>query len=279
MRVTVHDSFESFRQQAGPLYEADPGRHSIPLTTMAASTSYEAGPKPVLVTVHGSEGVAGAYLRTPPFPAQVGALPAALAPLVVDVLREVDSDVDAVFGPEPEARAFAEAWATEGIAQIDVEMRQRRYELDDLVPPHGVPGQLRPFESADVSWLARWRAACAEEAGDSGAGASEAALRSFIAGGRVPVLWAVGDEPRSMAFVSRPLGGMSRIGQVYTPGEHRGHGYGSAVTAAAAVEAREMAADLVMLYADLANPVSNSIYRRLGFRPVEDVVVLKLHGR
>ena len=63
--------------------------------------------------------------------------------------------------------------------------------------------------------------------------------------------------------------GVSRIGPVYNPTDRRGHGYGSAVTAAAAAWALR-GADKVVLFIDLANPVSNVIYQRIGFRPVSD---------
>jgi len=34
----------------------------------------------------------------------------------------------------------------------------------------------------------------------------------------------------------------------------------------------------VVLFTDLANPTSNSIYQRLGYRPVHDRVILSLTG-
>jgi predicted GNAT family acetyltransferase len=52
----------------------------------------------------------------------------------------------------------------------------------------------------------------------------------------------------------------------------RGRGYGSAVTAAAADLARRSGVDDVVLFADLANPTSNKIYRRIGFDAVTDSV-------
>ena len=67
---------------------------------------------------------------------------------------------------------------------------------------------------------------------------------------------------------------MVRIGPVYTPPERRGRGYGSAATAAASQRLLEAGAEEVLLYTDLANPVSNSIYQRIGYRAVEDRVVL-----
>jgi predicted GNAT family acetyltransferase len=65
---------------------------------------------------------------------------------------------------------------------------------------------------------------------------------------------------------------MSRIGPVYTPPERRGHGYGSAVTAAASRWALDKRANHVLLFTDLANPVSNSIYQQIGYIPVADAL-------
>ncbi|MBA2473479.1 MAG: GNAT family N-acetyltransferase [Pseudonocardiales bacterium] len=62
------------------------------------------------------------------------------------------------------------------------------------------------------------------------------------------------------------------IGPVYTPPQYRGHGYGSAVTAAAAGWAQQALAKHVVLHTDLANQISNAIYPRIGFRPMHDAV-------
>jgi predicted GNAT family acetyltransferase len=69
-----------------------------------------------------------------------------------------------------------------------------------------------------------------------------------------------------------PAAGVSRIGPVFTPREQRGHGYGSAVTAAAVQLAHRSGTPDVVLFADLANPTSNAIYQRIGFEPVADSV-------
>jgi predicted GNAT family acetyltransferase len=66
-----------------------------------------------------------------------------------------------------------------------------------------------------------------------------------------------------------PAAGVSRIGPVYTPPAHRGHGYASAVTARAAFDILDSAA-VPVLYTDVSNPTSNKIYRAIGFRPVAD---------
>ncbi len=60
----------------------------------------------------------------------------------------------------------------------------------------------------------------------------------------------------------------------YTPPQQRGHGYGTAATAAVTRHAIETGAPEVLLFTDATNPVTNSIYRRLGYRPAEDRLIL-----
>jgi predicted GNAT family acetyltransferase len=86
------------------------------------------------------------------------------------------------------------------------------------------------------------------------------------------VLWDVDGTPVSMAMLRAPASGVSRIGPVFTPPDRRGHGYGSAVTAATADLAHRSGTADVVLLADLANPTSNAIYQRIGFEPVCDSV-------
>ena len=86
------------------------------------------------------------------------------------------------------------------------------------------------------------------------------------------MLWTLDDRPVSMAMLRAPAAGVSRIGPVYTPPASRERGFGSAVTAAAARLAHCSGIREVVLFADLANPVSNAIYRRIGFETVTDFV-------
>jgi predicted GNAT family acetyltransferase len=77
----------------------------------------------------------------------------------------------------------------------------------------------------------------------------------------------------SMACRRPVIDGSARIGPVYTPPEHRGHGYGSAVTAAATRSILDEGA-VPVLFTDLANPTSNKIYQELGYYPIAQRVTI-----
>ena len=62
-----------------------------------------------------------------------------------------------------------------------------------------------------------------------------------------------------------------RVGPVYTPPELRGRGFATAVTAEVTARALAAGRRFCFLFTDLANPTSNAIYQRIGYRPVCDV--------
>nr|WP_239028149.1 GNAT family N-acetyltransferase [Pseudonocardia acidicola] len=150
----------------------------------------------------------------------------------------------------------------------------RLFALGELTPPAAVAGTPREAVAADRALLTRWRAAFADEATHGWRGArtpAQVTAGAFALGYR-QVLWERAGEPVGLAVAGSAVAGASRIGPVYTPPAHRGRGYGSAVTAAAAAAALADGARHVVLFTDLANPVSNAIYPRIGFRPVLDAV-------
>jgi predicted GNAT family acetyltransferase len=75
---------------------------------------------------------------------------------------------------------------------------------------------------------------------------------------------------RSMAAVTAPALATSRVQYVYTPQEYRGRGYAEALVRGLT---RQILAEgyRPILFADLANPTSNSIYRRIGYAAMVEV--------
>ena len=66
---------------------------------------------------------------------------------------------------------------------------------------------------------------------------------------------------------------------VRTPPEERGRGFAGAVTSAVSRAALDAGAEQVLLFTDLANPTSNALYRRLGYRPLGDHAALAIDAR
>ncbi|MGH3697833.1 MAG: GNAT family N-acetyltransferase [Pseudonocardiaceae bacterium] len=279
MELRLHSDLAGFARLTGALYGADPVTHTVAITVTHQLLD---GTVPVedvraLLTVHAGASVAGAALRTHPWPLLVSGLPVPAAELAAATLAGHDPELDKVFGPRDPAEAFAVAWCAATGAATKTVMANRLFRLEELIPPARVPGQARLAGPGDQDLVARWQRAFAEEA-LPGQPASERKATERQSADRGMQLWTVHGTPVALARASPPACGMSRIGPVYTPAEHRGHGYGSAVTAAATRWALDAGAHHVVLFTDVANPVSNSIYPRLGYRLVHDAVQLAFVG-
>lgn len=157
--------------------------------------------------------------------------------------------------------------------------RTRLYRLAELTWPDPVPdGAPRTPAPHDVGQLTDWLEAFSMEVNEMPTADHAAAARDALSYGGL-TLWESGGTPVSMAGLTRQVAGMVRVGQVYTPPRLRGRGYASAVTAEVSRAALAAGAEEVLLFTDLANPVSNSIYQRIGYREVEDRVVLTFTER
>ena len=184
-------------------------------------------------------------------------------------------------GTLPAAREFCDELARLAGGRVEVREHTRLFELRDLVPPAVFPpGELRPASPDEVdlayAWFNVFHAEAAEQAGKVDAHSqveefSRDDMVRRIEGGRV-WLW---DDPAAGGVVhltgaSPPAFGVSRIGPVYTPKEHRGRGYASAAVAEVSRLILESGAR-ACLFTDQANPTSNKIYEALGYRAVVDM--------
>jgi GNAT superfamily N-acetyltransferase len=220
----------------------------------------------------GPEG--GAFMHTPPHPLLLTALSFTVAADLAGVLA--DRPLSGLNANPEGAGGFSARWRALTGGHSEVHLRQRLYRLGALAWPDPAPaGAPRLAGTADLPLLTRWLAAFAEEVHDIGGEDLAADARDRVGYGGV-LLWEAGGDPVGLAATSRQVARMTRVGPVYTPPELRGRGYASAATAAVTQRALDAGAEDVLLYTDVTNPVANSIYQRLGYRPVEDRVLLSL---
>jgi ribosomal protein S18 acetylase RimI-like enzyme len=266
----LYDDATDFGPVAHWVYRRNPVLFTIELTALR-TPRWPADQ--VLLSIADGDDV-GAALQMSGGTLLVSGLPPASAKEAAAALAPVRADLPAVRGTPSAAAAFSQAWAEVSGAYATASFRETLYRLDELSPPGGVVGAARLARDADDELLVGWLDAFFVEAfgAPSDASASRETLRSFAEAAGHMVLWTVNGAPVGMARVQAPAAGMSRIGPVYTPPECRGHGYGAAVTAAAVRQAAHRGARDVVLFADVANPVSNRLYRRLGFVPVVENV-------
>ena len=130
-------------------------------------------------------------------------------------------------------------------------------------PPHPPAGRLRLAERSERSLMIEWWKAFAAEA-DSLGGANAAGNVDAKYDHDGLLVWD-DDGPVSVVGINPPVGGVVRIGPVYTPPELRRRGYAGMAVAETSRRALADGARTCMLFTDLANPTSNKIYAEVGY--------------
>jgi len=223
--------------------------------------------------VRGKGSIVGCAYRTPPHQVGVTELPPAAVEPLVTSLRETYLNLPGVGGPEATATAFAESWTARFGGKYSLEHRQRLHSLTSVAFPSApAPGMLRPALEADVPVARAWMAGFIRDTGVRRLGADAAAR--LIEERRLH-FWVDG-EPRCMLGAVRETPNTTGIAAVYTPPPFRNCGYASIAVATLSGQLLDAGRRSCFLYTDLANPVSNAVYRRVGYAPVDDVVEITI---
>jgi predicted GNAT family acetyltransferase len=200
-------------------------------------------------------------------------LPEQAATSLAKALSDRGCHVTAVQGPAQAAHDLATAWAAHSGTRASVALAQRLYTLSTLNAPSPRPGEhARTAIHGDRDLLLTWYGAYMVEVGLPG-DPTRTTDNLLASGGAL--LWIVQDTPVAFAAHAPPAVGVARVFGVYTPPELRGHGYGSAVTAAV-TDKISQGGHQAALFTDLANPTSNAIYQRLGYQPVGDYTLYRV---
>jgi uncharacterized protein len=195
--------------------------------------------------------------------------PCVLDDLVARMAAEAPQ-MPGIMGDAATAAAFAGRWAERRATPVLPVEGQRIYRLNGVRQPPDVPGRLRRAGPEDREVVVGWMAGFLEETGMNLFRPEELFDRHVARG-----LWLwEADGPVSMAASSPPTAGMSRIGFVYTPPEHRRRGFAAACVAALSTRIAGDGLDCI-LNTQLQNPTSNAIYRRIGYEPAAELLIYR----
>jgi predicted GNAT family acetyltransferase len=171
------------------------------------------------------------------------------------------------------ARKFALKWSELSGPTFRVQMAQRIYQLSRVTNETRAAGRLREPNQSDEALLREWRAAFSIDAEGMDPGQAREAAALPLPHSRRLLLWEVEGTVVSMAGYSGPTPNGIRVAWVYTPPENRGKGFAGACVAALSQKLLEGGRKFCFLYTDLANPISNHVYQKIGYEPVTDATV------
>ncbi len=187
----------------------------------------------------------------------------------IEYVKENPLEVPGVIGPASIAECFSDEWQKVMDQRSKVSMRQKVYELREVYMPSMPDGQFRAASVDDIPLIAEWLQSFEEEALGKSQDVDIARAGRLVNMGSIFV-WDLEGKLVSMAMQSRPLAHSISIGGVYTPSEDRRKGYATALVAMLSQHLLDSGYEFVNLFTDLANPTSNSIYQKIGFKPVCD---------
>ncbi len=208
-----------------------------------------------------------ALIQTPPWPVIIDStLPvdAAVVQEAWELFRVAGRKVNAVNGPVAWAEALAAAQGRRIVDRMDLRVH-RLVGAPQL--PSRPPGAARSFRRDEIPLIQEWRRDFSAEIGEPGPTPSTTEAESLLGS---LLAWTVDARPVAMAARARPVLGGWSINSVFTPPVLRGRGYAGAVVHAVCAQVLAEGATYVVLNTDLANPISNHLYARIGFVPVCD---------
>ncbi len=268
LKVVVTRDPRMFARHAGGFLTSRPVEHNVLATVLATLERSEGESGPLFAWVEsGEHGEVSAALRTPPRCLLASTMSARSAQALMKLLA-VDPQLPGVNGPQPAASYLAAAWrhCTGGVVEPD--MSQGVYRLSHMNEPRHQPGgHARPARRDDRDLLVEWYGAFQHKVGDRGRDLESHVDRRLDNGELL--VW---EDGRVVCLVGAfpPVARVVRLAPVYTPVDSRRHGYAGALVAEVSRRALATDAEECMLYTDLSNPTSNSIYQSVGYRRSSD---------
>ena len=183
---------------------------------------------------------------------------------VTDALLAEGIDAPGVIGPSALARAFSDVWCYRRGTAASVRMELGLYGLVEVGLEPG-PGRLVQAAPGDSdlfwSWEQRFYNDCF---GEMPPFVTREGSDRLVAGGGI-YFWVVDGAKVSMAGASRSTASASMVNLVYTPPSNRRQGYATSLVSALSSRLLESGYRCCTLFTDLSNPVSNGIYRKIGY--------------
>jgi uncharacterized protein len=292
MHVKQFSNADEFAALVVPVLELAEAENNLPLGLISAVQAGEYRKrKPFFAVVcetptASPDSIVAIALRTPPFPVVVALTPGASNP---EAAQSLAAELHRVFGAEiggfnadsRVAGPYVEAWSELTGAEPAVHMKTRIYRCTAVRTPSAVAGVARPATSRDRGDVEKmftgfYHDAVPDEYDPERV--REFVERSLAAdpSQRGLLLWDVNGKVVSMAAYTGPTPHGIRISAVYTPPEHRRHGYASACVAELTRRLLRQGREFCFLFTDLSNSTSNKIYQEIGYESVSDHVYWKV---
>lgn len=234
----------------------------------------------VMATISDAKGIQLTAIMTPPHNITLYATDNIINPEAINCLIDglKDREIPGVTTEKNLAEYFAKEYALRKGITCNTTMSQRIYELTAVNPDIQKVDTVRLLNEKDIHFFPYWAEAFY-------AAGSYGQTEMSIPQEADPYLYRIASKkiyiledngiPVSMAGYTREMQTAIGVAFVYTPPYERGKGYATSIVAQISQLALDKGFTKCVLYTDLANPISNSIYQKIGYIPICDSLQLK----
>ena len=234
----------------------------------------------LMATISDAKGIQLTAIMTPPHNITLYATENKINIKIINCLIDglEEKEIPGVTTEKNLAEYFAREYTVRKGLTFQATMSQRIYELTSVNRDVKQFGIVRLLEEKDMYffpyWIEAFNSASIYGKTDMAIPQGEELYRYRLAAKKIYVLEDNG-IPVSMAGYTRELQTAIGVAFVYTPPYYRGKGYATSCVAQISQLALDKGYTKCVLYTDLANPTSNSIYQKMGYTAVCDSLMLK----
>lgn len=280
MIIHNDESPESFFSKVEPLLLEREAENNLPLGVLERYVSgREAGSCYTLRITEGGKAVYTA-LRTPPHLWILPTVTADAASYIKAAARHLynhEYEVPGVIGDQNSTAVFVEEWTQLTSAIPRVHVQQGVHRLDELNDIPQSSGELQAADKSHQSMVVEWMTQYGKETEESLVVERAPELAESLIHDQRLFLWLVDGIPVSMAGRARTTKNGATINAVFTPDSFKKKGYATQAVWHLTKDLLQQGYSFCSLYTDLANPTSNSIYKKIGYNKISDSIVYHFH--
>ena len=197
---------------------------------------------------------------------------------LVEGIMKNDVPMPGVITENKLGMAFAKTYSEATGKEYRINKNMRQYVLTDVNPEISITGKLRLSRKEDMAFLPYWKEGFQHDCFSHPAvpKSDPEPYHYLINTGRLYIMENDG-IPVSMAMINREMQNVCGVSNVYTPPYFRGKGYASSCVAELSRIILKKGYKSCVLYTDLDNPTSNSIYQKIGYKPICDSCEILFH--
>lgn len=279
MNVEFYEDVDKFNELVFPFllkHEAENNLLFSILNVLKEDLYRYGDKKPTLSFIIENENIKLVSIRTPPYN-QILSYTDNLETIDVltDALMKKNMDIPGVLGFKEGVEKFVKLWCKKKKVKAQLISNERIYKLEhvkeETLGKNKFVKATKSNENIVLQWAKEFMLEVFPERPQEMIEQSLKRIQLAISKGKIFLLLDGNNKPVSMVQKAGKTPNGNSVNFVYTPPELRRRGFTTECIAKLSKFLIEEGNKFCFLFTDLMNPTSNSIYQKIGYRPVIDV--------